>query len=259
MTRLAHAPLLRLLGATLLGATLFGTQAHAADVRIASEGAYAPWNFLDDSGELAGFEIDLGNELCKRAEHSCEWIVNEWDSIIPNLRAGNYDIIMAGMSITDERKESIDFSADYYPPDPSLYAANAGGEFDFDKLEGLKIGAQGATIQAAHVQETYGENNRILTYESPDQSVADLAAGNIDLLFADGSFLKPVVKGSSGAMEFVGPEVLIGGGVGMGLRKDDDELQDSMGKALESMKEDGSLDALIEQYFDAGPFYKTAE
>ena len=166
---------------------------------------------------------------------------------------------MAGMSITDERQETISFSDHYYPPEESRFAANAGGEYDFDDLEGLKLGAQGATIQAAYIEETYGDDNSILTFESPDQSVADLAAGNIDVLFADSSFLNPVVEGSSGAIEFVGPEVPLGGGVGMGLRKDDTELLETMATALDALKKDGTVDALIKEYFKDGPFYETAE
>ena len=130
--------------------TVIGSgSALAADIRIGTEGAYVPWNYIDDKGELAGYEIDLGREMCKRAELSCEFVINEWDSIIPNLLAGNYDIIMAGMSVTDERKESINFSAEYYPPDPSRFAGVTNVNADFDNLTGLKIGAQGATIQAA--------------------------------------------------------------------------------------------------------------
>ena len=230
--------------------------AHAQDtVRIGTEGAYAPWNYIDESGELAGFEIDLGNELCARAEMTCEFVQNEWDSIIPNLQAGNYDMIMAGMSITDERKEQIAFTDYYYPPDPSRYIAAEGREFDFENLEGVKIGAQGATIQAAYAQENFGENNTLLTFETPDQSISDMMAGNLDLIIADGSYLQPIVDGSGGRIEFVGPEVEIGGGVGAGMRQDDDELQFAMADALAEVKADGTLDALIMEYFDAGPFF----
>ncbi len=221
----------------------------AADVRIATEGAYAPWNYLDDNGELAGYEIDLGNEVCARAGVECEWVINEWDSIIPNLQAGNYDVIMAGMSITDERMEMIDFSEAYFPPDPSRYIALAGAEFDFDALSGAKIGAQGATIQAAYAEENFGDGNTILTYELPDQSVADLAAGNIDIIIADGSYLEPIVEGSDGAMVFVGPDVMIGGGVGAGTRKDSADLNAAISAALVSIKEDGTLDKLMVEYF----------
>ena len=238
-----------------LAASIVAVPAFADTVRLGTEGAYAPWNYIDDSGKVAGFEIELGNEMCKRANIECEWVVNEWDSIIPNLVAGNYDAIMAGMSITDERKQTIDFSAEYYPASPSLYAAAAGASFDFSNLSGVKIGVQGATIQADYLSENLAANNTILSYETADQSVADLSAGNIDLLLADGDFLKPVVEGSGGALAFSGPGVRIGGGVGIGMRKTDGELQANLAKALDSVKADGTLDKLIMEFFETGPFY----
>lgn len=231
----------------------------AQSVRIGTEGAYAPWNFLDDSGSVAGFEIELGNELCRRAALECTWVVNEWDTIIPNLLAGNYDAIMAGMSITDERKQTIDFSEAYFPPDPSKYIAAAGKTFDFDSLQGIKIGVQGATIQAAYAEETFGSNNTILSFETADQALADLNAGNVDVILADGSYLAEIVTGSGGALEFVGPDVMIGGGVGIGLRKDDDELEQKFNAAIAEAKSDGSLDAMITKWFPdkgAGPFFE---
>src|SRR6056297_111376 len=99
-------------------------------VRMGTEGAYPPWNFLNDAGEVDGFERELGDELSERAELNCEWVTNEWDSIIPNLVSGNYDVIIAGMSITKERDEVIDFTQNYTPPDPSAYLAM--GEVDLD-------------------------------------------------------------------------------------------------------------------------------
>ena len=88
--------------------------AMAQTVRMGTEGAYPPYNFINDAGEVDGFERELGDELCKRAELTCEWVKNDWDSIIPNLVSGNYDVIIAGMSITDERDEVIDFTQPYY-------------------------------------------------------------------------------------------------------------------------------------------------
>ena len=93
--------------------------AHAQTIRMGTEGAYPPYNFINDAGEVDGFERELGDELCKRAELTCEWVTNEWDSIIPNLVSGNYDTIIAGMSITDERDAVIDFTQPYTQPDPS--------------------------------------------------------------------------------------------------------------------------------------------
>ena len=234
----------------------FASTGFAADkVRFGTEGAYAPWNFMDDSGKLAGFEIELGAELCSRAKLECEFVVNEWDSIIPNLVAGNYDVIMAGMSVTDERKKTINFSDEYYPADPSVFAAAKGDKFDFDNLKDVKIGAQGATVQAAYLEANLKEGNTIKLYEKPDQSVADLAAGNIDLLLADGSFLDPVVEGSAGMIVYTGPKVQIGGGVAVGMRQKDSDLADKMNAAIAEVKKDGTLDKMIKDFFKKGPFY----
>lgn len=228
-------------------------------IRIGTEGAYAPYNFMNDDGKLAGFEIDLGNVLCERIKAKCEFVVNEWDSIIPNLVAGNYDAIMAGMSITEERKKKITFSDEYKPVDPSLYIVAKDTKLDFDKLEGKNIGVQGATVQADFAKEKLGEKNTIKAFEKPDQSIADLMAGNVDAVLADGEFIKTTAKGSNGEMVVAGPEEMIGGGIAVAMRQDDKDLHAKFNTALEEVKKDGTLDELIKKYFKIGPFYKTEE
>ena len=91
-----------LIAGVAIGA-IVSTAATAQTVRMGTEGAYPPYNFINDAGDVDGFEREVGDELCKRANLTCEWVVNEWDSIIPNLVSGNYDTIIAGMSITDFR------------------------------------------------------------------------------------------------------------------------------------------------------------
>ncbi|CDP50339.1 transporter substrate-binding domain-containing protein [Paradevosia shaoguanensis] len=243
---LAAAALLALSGA-----------ANAQTVRMGTEAAYAPWNFLDDSGKPAGYDVDVGNELCKRANLECTWVANEWDTIISNLVAGNYDAIVAAMSITDERKQTIDFSDAYYPPDPSRYVTNAGANFDFAALKGVKLGVQGGTIQAAYAEANLKDGNTIQSYATYDQAMADLAAGNLDVVLADGPYLDPIVSASNGAVVFAGPEVSIGEGYGIGLRKGDADLKDKLNAALEAAKADGTIDTLIAKWFPGkGPFYK---
>ena len=114
-------------------------------VRMGTEGAYPPFNFINDDGEIDGLERELGDELCRRADLECEWVTNEWDSMIPNLLDGKYDTILAGMSITDERDEVIDFTQPYVPPVPSVYMALA--EAGDDAVSG-RVAAQTATVQA---------------------------------------------------------------------------------------------------------------
>jgi len=245
-----------ILAAATLAAMAAGANAQETTVRIATEGAYAPWNFLDDNGNPAGFEIDLGNAICEQAGITCEWVINDWDSIIPNLLAGNYDVIMAGMTITDERLQSIDFSQNYFPPDPSRFVVTAGSDLDFSNLEGARIGVQGATIQAAWAEDFLGANNTVVSFGTADQAMADLAAGNLDTLFADLGYLEPVVTASNGAVEFAGEDVLIGEGMGAGIRKGDTETLTIWNDALDALKADGTVDALIAQWFDGrGPYF----
>ena len=234
-----------------------GASAQAQEtVRIATEGAYAPWNFVNEAGELAGYEIDLGNAICAKAGITCEFVANDWDSIIPNLLAGNYDVIMAGMSITDERRETIDFSDNYFPPDPSKFVAAAGAGIEIANLEGKRIGVQGGTIQAAYAEQNLSANNTVVSFSTADQAMADLAGGNLDTIIADGAYLDPVVAASNGALEFVGDEVMIGDGIGAGIRKDEPELKAQLDDALAALKADGTVDKLIAQYFDGrGPFF----
>ena len=239
-----------------LALSVLATPAFAADkVRIATEGAYAPWNFLDDDGKLAGFEIDLGNALCAEAKLDCEFKANEWDSIIPNLIAGNYDIIMAGMSVTEERKQKIAFSNEYFPVTKSMMAAESGKTFDMDNLKGMKIGVQGATVQADWLNANLAEGNTIKSFEKPDQSVADLMAGNIDLLLAGDGYLDEIVASSKGKLEFVGSGYDIGGGVAIGMRQADKELAGKFNAAIETLKANGTVDSLIKKYFKKGPYY----
>lgn len=215
---------------------------HGKTIRLGTEGAYPPYNFINDKGEIDGFERELGDELCKRAELTCEWVKNDWDSIIPNLVSGNYDTIIAGMSITAERDEVIDFTQDYYPPTASVYVAASEGV----DLAGGVISAQTATIQAAYIAES---GATLLEFATADETIAAVQNGEVDAVFADYDFLLPVVEASGGALMFVGEPVALGGGVGMGLRESDGELRDKFNAAIDSMKADGSLNALLAKWF----------
>ncbi len=224
--------------------------AHAAPVRIATEGAYPPYNFLDDSGKPAGFEIDLAMALCKQAALECEIVTNDWDSIIPNLQAGNYDAIMAGMSITEERLQSIDFSQNYMLPDPSRYVVSAGSTIDFAALSGARIGVQTATIQEGYAKANLAAGNTILGFATADAAMADLSAGNLDTILADNAYLEPMIAASNGALAYGGEPILIGNGIGIGMRKGDTELATKFNAAIDALKADGTINGLITQWFE---------
>ena len=216
----------------------------AGTVRIGTEGGYPPYNYVDDAGELAGFEIELGQALCERAGLTCEFVQNEWDSIIPNLTSGNYDLIMAGMSITDEREEVVDFTQNYYPPTASVYVA-LGPDAD---VAGGVVSAQTSTIQAAYVAQS---GATLLEFATPEETVAAMRNGEADAVFADFDYLKPLVDASSGELAYVGEPVPLGGGIGAAFRDSDDALREQFDAAITAMKEDGSLNEMLVKYFGA--------
>ncbi|APZ51722.1 transporter substrate-binding domain-containing protein [Salipiger abyssi] len=213
-------------------------------VRMGTEGAYPPYNFINDAGEVDGFERDLGDELCARAELTCEWVTNEWDSIIPNLVSGNYDTIIAGMSINDEREEVIDFTQDYIPPATSSYVALS----EDAPLDGV-VAAQTSTLQSGYISES---GATLLEFATADEIVAALRNGEADAVFFDTDYLTPIVEESAGELIFVGEPVVLGRGTGMGIRESDTELKDTFDAAITSMKEDGSLNELLVKWFGEG-------
>ena len=168
------------------------------------------------------------------------WVTNDWDSIIPNLVSGNYDTIIAGMSITDDRDAVIDFTTAYYPADPSAFAAL--GEVD---LAGGVIAAQTGTIQAAHVAEM---GATLLEFATPDETIAAVKNGEADAVFADKFFLAPFVE-EDADLQFVGDDVVLGKGIGIGVRESDTELKATLNDAIAAMKADGSLATILHKWF----------
>ena len=213
----------------------------AQTIRMGTEGAYPPYNFINEAGEVAGFERELGDELCKRAELDCTWVKNDWDSIIPNLVSGNYDTIMAAMSINEERKAVISFTQPYLPPAPSSYIALSE---DAD-LEGGIVAVQTGTVQASYIA---GTGATMLEFPNIDQVFAAIRNGEADAGFGDHEVVRPFVEDSSDLI-FVGEQVRLDEGIGMGLRQSDNELREKFDAAIAGMKEDGSLNELIRKYF----------
>ena len=218
-------------------------------VRIATEGAYPPYNFINEDGELDGFERELGDELCHRANLQCVWVIDEWDGMISDLAAGDYDVILTGVSITDDRDRLIDFTQPYIRPSPAVFVALANAD---DKVVNGKVAAQVTTIHADYLSQS---GATLLEYEFVPEAIDAVLDGEADAAMVDRGFAMDSIAENEGRLALAGPEVILGSGTAAGVREGDSQLKDKLDRAIHSMKEDGSLNVLIRKWL--GPEAQT--
>ena len=245
--RSIHALSALLLAVSL--ALLLAACARAETAVIATDGNYHPFNFINDDGEIDGLEREVGDELCERADLECEWVVNDWEDMIPDLVAEDFDAIFAGMSITAEREETIDFTEAYYPPTPSIYLARA-GEGD-EAVQGA-IGVTANTIYSDY----FTEMGMPFTSFPGEVDLAEVVLNDeVDAVLVDHGYGVERLAEYEGQLAIVGPTVTLDRGLGIGVRKGSG-LKGKLDEALASMKADGTLNALITKWIgvDASTF-----
>ena len=268
--------------------SLFLTISSNADtIKIATEGAYPPWNNKDASGNLVGFEIELAKELCAIMKRECEVVEQDWDGIIPSLRLRKYDAIMAGMSITDERKEVMTFSQGY-ATEPAILAVMKGSSLegmDTPQSINLELGGSdvkkalktitgalaGKTVctQTGTIHQNFLESGdvgsvNVRTYKTQDEVNLDLASGRCDVALAAKASFIDFAEASGKPVVTVGPNLAggaFGGGVGVGLRKDDQfdkessygkrdaQLLKDFNKAIDKARKKGIISKLAIKWF----------
>ena len=270
------------LGAALAAGFALAPAAFAKDwktVVIGMEGAYDPWNLTNSSGKIVGFEPDLAMDLCKRAGFECKIIAQDWDGMIPGLKAGKFDVIMDGMAITDERKKEIDFTKPYAaspgsflaPKDsPLAKAPDAGKLINLDKdpkdgdaaikgvqaaLKGKTLGVQVSTTHANFAGQYLKDIATVKEYKTTDDRDLDLKSGRLDAVLEDlPTNMATASKPDGSALAVVGPEFIggvFGPGEGMGIRKSDADLTAKFDTALAAAVADGTVKKLSEQWFKA--------
>ena len=221
-------------------------------IKIATEGAYPPWNYVDANGKLAGWDIEIANALCKSMGAECTIAAQAWDGIIPALNAGKFDAIVAQMSMTPKRMEQVDFTIKY-TENTTRFGTKKGTVTDISPaaLKGKTIGVQRGAAQRPWLEENKYENIRL--YETTEAVELDLIAGRVDIMVQGtatsvlGFFKKPESKD----FEFVGPELkggTLGAGAGIAIRKTDGALKECFNTAIRAIRKSGEYDAITSRY-----------
>ena len=260
---------------TVLASLLLVINVSADSIKIGTEGAYPPWNSKDAAGNLIGFEVELANELCKIMKHNCTIVEQDWDGMIPALVSRKFDAIMAGMSITDERKKTINFSQGYADEVASLAVMkgskneglktlsainltdiNADEQATLDTLtkafKGKTIGVQTATIHQNFLDSGLMGEVKVRTYKTQDEVNLDLAAGRIDAALAAAVAFTDYAEKSGKAVVLTGPTFAggdFGNGVGVGIRKGDSKLLNDFNAAIDKARDEGIISRLAIKHF----------
>lgn len=222
-------------------------------IRFGVDASYAPFESKAPDGKLVGFDIDLGNEICNRLKAKCVWVENDFDGMIPGLKAKKFDGVLSSMTITPEREKQIAFSKPLFET-PTALVAKKGSNLQPtpDSLKGKSVGVEQGTIQ-----ETYAKTNweakgvKVVPYQNQDQVYQDLLSGRLDAALqdkvqADIGFLKT----PRGANFQQAGNSIPSGAAAIGLRKEDADLKADIDKAIEGMMKDGTYNKLEKKYFD---------
>ena len=231
----------------LLVSLMYSGIVMADKIRIGTEGAYPPFNMVDKSGKVTGFDVEIAKALCKKMGADCTIVTQDWDGIIPGLMARKYDAIVASMSITAERMKAVDFTDHYYSNSLRLIAKKGAGIDPID-LKGKTLGAQRATIAADHAAKMNGK--KVNLYDTQENAYLDLASGRVDVLVTDMLPGYDWLKSAQGkGFEFAGDNIDINDKIGIAVRKNSGKLRGRLNRALKEILADGTYKRINARYF----------
>ena len=260
---------------TVLASLLVIGNVYADKIKIGTEGAYPPWNSKDASGNLIGFEVELAQELCAIMKAECTIVEQDWDGMIPALLMRKFDAIMAGMSITAERQKTITFSQGYADEVASLAVMKGSSLEGMSTPAGISLSKPnsdakkalktitaalaGKTVctQTGTIHQNFLESGdvgtvKVRTYKTQDEVNLDLTAGRCDVALAAAVAFTDYAEKSKKPVVLVGPTFsggAFGNGVGVGLRKEDTQLEKDFNKAINQARKTGKISELAIKWF----------
>jgi polar amino acid transport system substrate-binding protein len=246
----------------LLSLFLFGNSAQAETLRVGMECTYAPFNYRTADGDLTGYDVDVAKGVAEQIGAELEFVCQKWSGMIPALLANKFDLVVASMSITDKRKEKMDFSVPYRISVGRLVGPKNAGWDLFDSagmphpanFKGLKIGLERSSTYAYWFAAKL-PGAKVVFYDSSETMYIDLVNGRTDMIMTNPmkAHLKFLSKEDGSKFEFVSPQIdeveYFGIGVGIGLRKGNDDLLARLNKAVTTLSNDGSLERYALKYF----------
>ncbi|HEV3106160.1 MAG TPA: ABC transporter substrate-binding protein [Trinickia sp.] len=231
--------------------------AGATTMRFGLEAQYPPFESKDASGQLQGFDIDIGNAVCKEAHLTCTWVETSFDGLIPALQGRKFDAINSAMNATEKRRQAIDFTNVIYRVPTQLIARSGSGlDATPEALKGKRIGVLQASIQEAYAKAHWEPAGvTVVSYQDQNQVYTDLVAGRLDgtLVLAPagqkGFLSQPNGKGFAFVGKPVRDDKILGSGIAFGLRKGDDALRSQLNAAITKVQADGTVKRLAQKYF----------
>lgn len=224
-------------------------------LKIGVEGAYPPFSYTEADGTLAGFDIDIAKALCAEVKRECELVQQEWDGMIPALKAHKFDAIVASMSITEERQRQVDFTDKYYQTPARVVASKETDLTDTDEgLAGKRLGVQRGTTHQCYAEKAFPDADLVL-YGTQEEVFRDLAIGRLDAQLSDSLIAQKgfLDKSDGKDFAFVGGDHLdlecYGEGVGIAVRKGDDEMREALNGAISAIRDDGTYKKINDKYF----------
>ena len=220
-------------------------------LRIGTEGAYAPFNYTNADGTLGGFDIEIANAICADMQVTCEIMAQDWDGIIPGLKAGKYDAIVAAMSVTPERAQQVAFTDPYFS-NALVFLAKKDSTFDPAKVTDINahsIAAQRSTISSQWLENTYPKADMKL-YDTLSNAFLDLGAGRVDAMISDKLPAIEWLSSTSGSNYVLkGAEIDINDNFAIAVRPNDEALQAKINTSLSNIKANGTYDKINQKYF----------
>ncbi|MGG4773651.1 ABC transporter substrate-binding protein [Paenalcaligenes sp. Me52] len=214
---------------------------------FAMTGAYPPFSFVNERGELTGFDIEIGNEVAKRLDVKAQPLTTAWDGIIAGLMADRYDTIIGSMAITPQRLEAIDFSEPYYRDGAQLFVKQGSGLQSIEDLKGKTIGVTLGTTFEDWLRQNVPEVE-VRTYKGDPQIIMDVMTGRLSGFVTTRLTGLMAIKERNAPMEMAG-DLLYQEEVGIAIKKGRPELQQAINTALQDMRDDGTYTQISEKYF----------